>query len=323
MLLRVSLLASVLLLTACGGATVASGPPAVGRTFATAEEAPAFDGTAFQGARLYDLRAGVWLDEDALFAALAEPPLVFFGEQHETAPVQELELWMLERLFQRHGDVSLAMEHFQRDEQAVIDRYLAGEIDTATFERTAQVWPRYARYWKPLVERVKAEGRPLFGLNVPSEVLEGVYASYPKRPLDAFNGLGTRYDAQLPPRPLAPWDDTFQRYFFTGFDPAAHGSRMGMSAEEARQYFTDLAHIRDEAMGYWTAQALAAVGGRIFVVAGDWHVRTGLATPMRAVRYAGGGIAYKLVTTIPEGELESLKAGYEGQAVADYVITYR
>lgn len=301
-----------------GGAPPASG----GKSFTSAAEAPKYEGTAFGAMQIFDAETGVYLDEVAFLDALAETKLTFFGEQHETAPVQELELWVLERLTKKHADVSLAMEHFQRDEQPVLDDYVAGKLEAADFEKKSQPWPNYAKYWAPLVDHMKAKGRPVVGLNVPNEALQTLYAAYPKAPLTVFNGwTGTfKYDASIAPRPIEPGSALYNSYFEANFDPSAHSS-MGMSKAEALKYFTELAVIRDETMGYFVADELKK-GGRVFTVAGDFHVRTGLATPDRAARYAAGA-SYRLVSTTTPAKLEATRKERVGdRTMARFYLVY-
>ncbi|HEY8379196.1 MAG TPA: ChaN family lipoprotein [Nannocystis sp.] len=294
-----------------------------GQSFPDPEEAPRYDGEFFAGMQIYDVAGDVWLDEAALMAGLDPARLVFVGEQHETAAIHELQRWVLERMLARHGAVALGMEQFQRDEQAVIDAYLAGSIDAATFEAQAQPWKNYAQFWKPLVELMKAEGRPVLALNVPDEALSGIYAAFPTSPLEVVNGWSDAapYAGDVAPRPIGPWDAVYQGYFERSYDYASHGKDWGLSYEAALAYFTDLALIRDDTMGFWLAEHLEATQDRIVVVAGDWHVQTGLATPDSVRKFVD--VERRLITTATPGTLASVKAaGYGERAVADYILVY-
>ncbi len=305
-------------------ATESDGTTGGGQSWPSPDDAPSYDGDAYVGMQIYDVGADAWLDELALMEGLDPARLVFVGEQHETAPIHELQRWVLEGLLARHGDVTLAMEHFQADEQDVIDAYLAGDIDSATFESMADPWSGYASYWKPLVETMKSAERPVIGLNVPSEALDGIYASFPTAPLEVFNGWGqdNPYDAFLPPRPLAPWDALYQTYFEGSYDYDSHGKDWGLSYQEALDYFTALALIRDDTMGYHLALRLEASEDRIVVVGGDWHVQTGIATPDSVTKFTGDGDA-RLITTATPAIFESVKAVSEGdRPVADYILVY-
>lgn len=294
-----------------------------GQSFPDPEDAPTYDGDAFTGMRIYDVRGDVWLDELALMEALDPARLVFVGEQHETPAIHELQRWVLERLLARHGEVALGMEHFQRDEQGVIDDYLGGAIDGATFEAQSQPWSGYATYWKPLVELMRTAGRPVLALNVPEEALDGVYAEFPQRPLAVVNAWSDAapYADDVAPRPIGPWDATYQGYFAGSYDYETHGKDWGLTYEEALDYFTDLALLRDDTMGWWLAQHLEATDDRVLVVAGDWHVQTGVATPDSAAKYTD--VERRLITTATPTTLEAVKAaGYEGRAVADFILVY-
>jgi uncharacterized iron-regulated protein len=294
-----------------------------GQSFPDPADAPKYGGESFASMQIYDVAGDVWLDELALMEALDPARAVFVGEQHTLAPTHELELWVLERMLARHDDVALAMEQFQRDEQPVIDAYLAGEIDGAAFEAMAQPWDEYAKYWKPLVEAARAAGRPVLALNVPDEALDGIYAMFPESPLAVFNAWGGDhpYDGDVAPRPLAMWDALYQGYFAGSYDYESHGKDWGLTYEEALAYFTDLALIRDDTMGFFVADHLEATGERVVVVAGDWHVQTGVATPDSVAKFAD--VETRRITTATPNTLETvLGAAYEGRAVADFVLVY-
>ena len=295
-----------------------------GQTFPNPDDAPSYDGDAFVGMQIYDVRADLWLDEEALMEGLDPVRLVFVGEQHETPPIHELQRWVLEREILRHGDVALGMEHFQADEQDVIDAYLAGDIDSSTFESMSDPWNGYAMYWKQLVDTMKIAERPVVGLNVPNEALDGIYASFPTPPLDVFNGWDAsfQYDAYVAPRPLMSWDDTYQGYFEGSYDYDSHGKDWGLTYEEALDYFTALALIRDDTMGYHIARVLETTEDRVLMVGGDWHVQTGIATPDSVTKFTAEG-DYRLITTATAGTFDTIKAAsYAERAYADYILVY-
>lgn len=284
------------------------------------EDAPSYEGEKFTGMQIYDVARDVWIDEPGLMTALDPARLVFVGEKHEVAAIHELELWVLNNMLERHDDVALGMEQFQRDEQPVIDSYLAGEIDAATFEAESQPWDSYALYWKPLVEAMKAAGRPVRALNVPDEALDGLYVEFPMSPLAVFNSWSEEapYAAELPPRPLAPWDAAYQGYFEASYDYEAHGKDWGLTYEEALDYFTDLALIRDDTMGWWIGRQLEDSADRMVVVAGDWHVQTGIATPASAAKFTAA--EQRRITTATSASLAGVLALAD---VADYVLVYK
>ncbi|MCB9565917.1 MAG: ChaN family lipoprotein [Myxococcales bacterium] len=293
-----------------------------GQTFPNPDDAPSYDGDAFVGMQIYDVRADLWLDEEALMEGLDPVRLVFVGEQHETPPIHELQRWVLEREILRHGDVALGMEHFQADAQSVIDQYLADEIDESTFLSMSDPWTGYSKYWRQLVETMKIVDGPVIALNIPDEALDSIYASFPQAPIDVFNGWGPAfpYDAYIPPRPLAPWDAVYQGYFEGSFDYGSHN--LGLSYDDALNYFTDLALIRDDTMGYHVARHLEETSDRVVMVGGDWHVQTGLATPDSVKKFTDAGES-KLITTATPADFDVLRATMVAdRPIADYILVY-
>jgi uncharacterized iron-regulated protein len=295
-----------------------------GQSWPDPDDAPSYDGQSFVNMKIYDVEAALWLDELALLESLDPVRLIFVGEQHQTAAIHELQRWVLEREILRHGHVTLAMEQFNADNQSVIDAYLAGDIDAATFEANADPWSGYALYWKQLVETMRLARRPLIALNVPSDALDAIYSAFPAPPLEVFNGWdgSVPYDPYLPPRPLASWDAVYQDYFEGSFDYGAHGRSWGLSYDEALDYFTALALIRDDTMGFHVAHHLETTNDRVLVVAGDWHVHSGIATPDSVGKFADID-DYRLITTATSATFPALRdASHDGRAVADYLLVY-
>ncbi len=297
----------------------------LGNTYATAAEAPVYQGMDYSDMQIYDVVNDVYLDEQALLEALDDDQVVYFGEQHETAPIHELQLWVLQRLTVRHADVSLAMEHFQADEQSVVDDYLDSTITDSELITAGDAWPNFAQYWKPLVDHMKTADRPVIATNIPAEALENIYANGLTSPLAFVNSWGTSspHDAFLPPRPLAAWSAQYQDYFETGFDYATHGQNWGLTYQEALDYFTDLAVLRDHCMGYWVASHVEDTGNRVFFVGGDWHVQTGIATPDVAASWSTAISSQSLITTTPRAAFEALRTSdFQGRSYADYMLLY-
>lgn len=304
-------------------ANIVQPPPPV-HEWTDKADAPAYDGTGFAKAQIFRVSDGLWVDESVLEGAIGASEVTYFGEQHQTAPVQALERWVMAKHATKHADGALAMEHFQADEQPVIDKYWANEIDQATFEMKSQPWPGYATYWRALVEDAKANGRKFYALNVPKEVLGGLYGAFPTWPIDAYDDIPatSAYNAFIPARPIAPWDMTYQGWFETSFDYASHGQGLGLDYNDALHYFTDLAQIRDETMALFVTKALDT-SPHLFVVCGDWHIQTRLAVPDRVARIKPATTSIT-ITTAPAANVDDVRdVTHAGRAVADYIITYQ
>ncbi len=115
-----------------------------------------------------DGRTGESVTFEAMLDALAEADAVFLGETHVDETTHRVELAVYEGLLaRRNGMVVLAMEMFARDVQSTLDAYLDGRIDEAEFLAEARPWRNYRSAYRPLIERARADGRPVVASNIP------------------------------------------------------------------------------------------------------------------------------------------------------------
>ena len=76
-------------------------------------------------------------------------------------------------------------------------------------------------------------------------------------------------------------------------------------------------------MGFWIASHVEATNDRVYFVGGDWHVRTGIATPDLAAHWSAEIESQALITTTTRGDFDSLIDGeFEGRRYADFVLVY-
>lgn len=96
---------------------------------------------------------------------------VFFGEDH-THPGNHLaQMQLFQALHERHADMSLSLEQFERDTQPVVDQYLAGEIGEKVLEKDARAWPVYQGSYRPLVEYAVDNKLPVIAANAPKSIV--------------------------------------------------------------------------------------------------------------------------------------------------------
>ncbi|MBK8492670.1 MAG: ChaN family lipoprotein [Saprospirales bacterium] len=133
-----------------------------------------------------------------LLRASEKADVVFFGEEHDNPIAHWLELELLKDLFADKGkDLVVGAEMFERDDQLVLDEYLAGMMKEKNFKDEAKLWSNYATDYKPLVEFAKENGLKFIGTNIPRR-----YASLvSSNGIEALSDLGEeskRYIAPLP-----------------------------------------------------------------------------------------------------------------------------
>ncbi len=121
------------------------------------------------------------LDYDQLIAALAQADAVFVGESHTDDTTHRLQLAIYDSLLKsRRNQVVLALEVFERDVQAALDRYLDDEIDEESFLAESRPWSNYREAYRPLVELAKQAGTPVIAANFPRSLTRRLAMEGPK-----------------------------------------------------------------------------------------------------------------------------------------------
>ncbi|MFM2093791.1 MAG: hypothetical protein RIS70_915 [Planctomycetota bacterium] len=196
-----------------------------------------------------------------LLDQLAKADVVFLGETHTDETTHRIELAVYQGLLaRRKGQVTLAMEMFERDVQATLDAYLRGEIDEATFLKQSRPWENYRSAYRPLIELAKKSKTPVVASNFPRPLrmklsMEG------DQVLEKLEGD----QKQQAPEQLLPNPDNYWRRV----DNAVRG-HAGMMRETDRLHSTQ--SLWDNSMGESCAKALDRYPGHsVLHVNGDFH----------------------------------------------------
>jgi len=105
---------------------------------------------------------------------LAGFDVVFFGEIHRHAGVHHAQMALFRELYARHPAMSLSMEQFERDQQSVLDAYMAGKIGEVSMAERIELWSNYGTSYRPLVEFAKDHQLPVIAANAPGMVVRCV-----------------------------------------------------------------------------------------------------------------------------------------------------
>jgi uncharacterized iron-regulated protein len=280
---------ALLVALALASAPACAGKAKSGEATSPARDAPAVDPEehAFFAA---DGGAG---SLEAFLVAVAEVDFVAIGELHYHPVGSRVELAVLEGMAAQGRPVALAMEFFERDTQAAVDAYLAGEIDRAALiERTARD-ERYAATHGPLIDLCKARGIPVIAANAPRPLV----TAYRKSGIDAYDAwLATLSDADraLLPRSSVVRDDAFARRFLDFMGPKrgpAFLKSMVLWNDAMAEAAADFRETHPE--------------HRVLLVVGGFHVagKIGLITSYLE-RRPGDRAAVLLMDQVEEGPLE-------------------
>jgi len=273
---------------------------------------------AYVPERVYDTRRQSFSDFEGMLADLSKADIVFVGEQHDDPNTHRLEAAILEGLRRRGVSVTMSLEMFERDVQAPLDTYLAGQSTEEEFLKVSRPWPRYGSDYRTLVEISKAQGWPVIASNVPRRYA----ADVAKSGLNALDGLASPERGWIASDLQCPRDPYFERFSDTMTSHPAPGSEK-LSAEERRVeierfYFSQC--VKDETMAESIAAGFERHGrGPVVHFNGAFHSDFGMGTAER-VRRRLEGRRVAVVSILPVTDIDVIAPVGEDLKRAEYLV---
>jgi len=253
--------------------------------------------------RIFDAKGrerslGSMLDE------LAKRDVVLLGETHLDDATHRFEHAVLEGLVKRReGKVVLSMEMFERDVQGVLDRYLAGKIDEATFLAEARPWGNYRPDYRPLVETAREKQLPVVAANTPRPVLRTAALGAEK-----YAEALAEHPESLPAE-VFPASDAY----WARVDRAIRGHGTGSGGD--RTY--SVQNVWDNTMAESIVRAKEARPGHaVLHVVGAFHVERHDGTVAQVKRRAPK-LGLATITVVPTTDLARVEPAPE---LADFVV---
>ncbi len=207
---------------------------------------------------------------DKLIANLSNVSIVYVGEMHTSEEDHKVQLKILEKLSHGGRCVELAMEMFPAAAQAILDRYIQGEMSEQDFLKEVgwdEIWGFPYPLYKDLIDWQKAKRMPVLGLNAPNKVVRKI----------GRDGLGS-----LTPEERSQVARDFH------LDDAANRARIKKEytvhqkgAIKDFQSFFEAQLAWEETMAQTLAQRLQQTGGKCIIVVaiGKGHITGRLGVP--------------------------------------------
>jgi uncharacterized iron-regulated protein len=234
-----------------------------------AAPAPAAELAPFDRAALtaFDGETGAPLDWAGMMAAAQAADVVVLAEQHTDAVGHAVQRAVVEALLAA-GPAAICLEMLERDEQPLLDAYLAGTISKATFVRTTDSTDWAAKgtwnaWYQPVIDAAKTAGAPVIAANAPRRL-----ASLSRlESFDVLTSLALGYPGQaVVPAPLA------QEPYRARFDEtmSAHGEGVHALTPEMVEGMFRAQQVWDATMADSVVAAQAAHGKAVLLV-GQFH----------------------------------------------------
>lgn len=252
-----------------------------------------------------DSHDGSLLTVAELASRLKETRLLLVGESHTSEEFHRVQGVVLRALHEAGRKVVVGLEMMPTDQQAELDRWVAGKLSEEAFLEQAQWYLHWGypwEYYRPIFQLARRGGMSVRGLNVPRELVSQVRK-------EGFESLDEDFRKRLPPE-IQPADESYRRLFLSYFDD---DSGMHSMEGEVLEGFLRAQSAWDASMAWSAVQALEQDPEAIVVVlVGSGHVAYGYGVERQAQPWLDG----KISTLIPvpvsnDGEpVESVTASY-------------
>ena len=241
------------------------------------------------------------IDYGQMMETLAEKDAVFLGEIHNCPIAHWMEYEIVRDLYARHGEnLLIGAEMFERDDQLVLDEYLAGQISNERFSKESKLWPNYKTDYAGIVEFAKEQGIPVLATNIPRRYANMVsYGGF--EALDSLTEEAKRYIVPLP-LDYVP-NESVDRYFgamtMPGMKP---GSAANLSKAQA---------MKDATMAWSIAQRIGT--SKLVHLNGNFHstAHAGIITYLNRYR---PGLSIGTVEVIRQEKIDRLDKDALGKA---------
>lgn len=237
-----------------------------------------------------------------MLKAAPKAEVVLFGEFHNNPISHWLQLELIKDLQQKNAAMSLGAEMFEADQQAILNLYLAGEIDETQWKKQARLWPNYATDYAPLVDFAKKHQLPFTATNIPRKFASKVFKEGGFAALDSLEALEKSWIAPLP----IPFDKELKTY----------QAMLDMMGAHATEDIVKAQAIKDATMAHFILQNKEK--NKLFVhFNGAYHSNyyEGIYWYLKTYQEE---IKIVTIATVEQDDLSTLDKEYLG--IADFII---
>lgn len=182
-------------------------------------------------------------DYGTMLKELSKADIIFIGETHNCPIAHWLEYEIASDIFKKHPKgLVLGAEMFERDNQLLVDEYVAGIISSDRFETEAKLWDNHYTDYAPLLYFAREKELPFVATNVPRR-----YASYVKdNGLEALESLSEEAKMLMAPLPIA--------YDASSTEDAMFGFMNMMGGNSGHSHYAEAQALKDATMAWSIAE---------------------------------------------------------------------
>ncbi len=237
-------------------------------------------------------------------------PLVYIGETHNSLPMHEFQLKIIQALYEQDRNIAIGLEMFPVTSQDVLNKWSLGILSQDEFLREGLWyihWNFNFGFYEKIFAFAKAKTIPVYGLNAPKEIITKIRMS-------GWDALNDEEKAIVPKPDLThPEHRQLIRTIFESAEIPHQMKGAGLDMMFEGLYRSQTAW--DFVMGYHALEGLKKEQKKMIVLAGSGHLIYHLGINLRA--YEKSRLAGKTVISVfvPKGQ----KSVRVSRSLGDYI----
>lgn len=254
------------------------------------------------------------VDIATLASQLQTLDVIFIGEYHGNHASHLLQMQLQSELFNLRPEQILSMEMFERHQQAILNRYLDGEIGEKYLINETPTWPNYAGSYRPMIEFAKEHFLPVIAANAPGDIVRCI-GQYGQNYIDLLPAGEKGNLAQTPFMSNEAYQSKFEEFM----NSMRHGQMD--DNRKANSYAAQLA--RDNTMAESILQALQDnPNSQVIHLNGRFHSASGLGT-VALLKQRAPELKIAVITPIRIDNPQNPKWNEDDLSQGDYIYLLR
>jgi uncharacterized iron-regulated protein len=220
--------------------------------------------------QIIQVETGESLSFDRFIDQLETKDLVFIGEVHDNPEHHLIQVQILQALTARHGPLTVAMEFFQKPQQAIIDRYMAGESTESEFLKEVnwkKQWSFDYSFYRPLLLAVREHKGKILAINAPNDIVRKVARS-------GLNSLDSD-ERSLLAKDIDLGNEEHRAFLQDVYEQDAHSGLANF------EYFYEAQCVWEDTMAENIAASLEGADETLVVLTGNGHIINKIGIPDR------------------------------------------
>jgi len=264
---------------------------------------------AISAEKIFSAKDGKAVSFEQMIKEMKDSRFVYVGESHNSMPMHDIQLEVVQALHQQDNNLSIGLEMFNASGQEVLNKWSLGLLTEDEFIEEAEwyvTWNFNFNYYRKIFLFAKANKIPIYALNAPRTMISAVR-------MKGWEALSEEEKLIIPQLDLSIKEH--RELIMTIFGGAGAHQMPGAGMEEMMEGLYRAQVAWDEVMAYNAVESAKKDGRRMAVLAGSGHLLYNLGINYRAFKRTS--VPFKTIVCLEvSNEKDSIQVS---RTYADYV----